>query len=166
MLHAFLEIGCKTSLMAKRLLIGVGNIMRGDDGVGPYIVQQLQQQYADDNVTLLSHHGEGASLMAAWEGFDEVCLVDAIAKGDNAGRLVVLDALETKIPSDFFHYSTHAFSVAEAVEMARALSDLPNFFRIVGIEAEHYGPGEGLSIAVQKAADELLREWPGGFFAL
>ena len=59
------------------------------------------------------------------------------------------DAGNSPIPSDFFNYSTHAFSVAEAVELARALNKLPTRLLIYGIEGVDFSAGIGLTEAVQ-----------------
>ncbi len=58
--------------------------------------------------------------------------------------------------SRFFHYSTHAFSVAEAVELARALDQLPSRLILYGIEGRDFSAGERLSPEVGAAVDELI----------
>ena len=56
----------------------------------------------------------------------------------------------------FFHYSTHAFSVAEAIELGRALGKLPPRVILYGIEGKDFAAGETLSPEVASAADEVL----------
>jgi hydrogenase maturation protease len=56
-----------------------------------------------------------------------------------------------------FHYSTHRFGLAEAVETARALGLLPGSLRVFGIEGQDFGAGIGLSPAVEHSADLLVR---------
>jgi hydrogenase maturation protease len=56
-----------------------------------------------------------------------------------------------------FHYSTHAFSVAEAVELARALGELPPKLVLYGIEGKNFDCGIGLSSEVEKATEEIVR---------
>ena len=93
--------------------------------------------------------------MAAWEHADAVWLVDAIRCNGVAGRVVRIDARLDTVPADFFRYSTHAFSVAEAVELARVLGTLPERLVIFGVEGADFGSGEGLSPRVARAAAEV-----------
>ncbi|MGE3724138.1 MAG: hydrogenase maturation protease [Candidatus Sericytochromatia bacterium] len=139
------------------LLIGVGNPFRRDDGLGPAVLAALKPT-APEGVIFSAQSGEGSTLMAAWQGYDQVLLVDAVCSGAPAGTLHVLDAMQGPIPSRFFHYSTHAFSVAEAIEMARALGELPRQLTLLGIEGADFGAGQGFSPAVQAAWPELLRQ--------
>ena len=137
------------------LLIGVGNEYRRDDGVGRWIAQKLRAKYIP-NTTITEESGEGASLMDAWKGADAVILFDAVSSGVAPGTIYRLDAHVQPIPQQFFHYSTHAFSVAEAVELSRALNQLPPRFIVYGIEGKTFASGVGLSWEVETAAQEVV----------
>ena len=138
------------------LVIGLGNDYRGDDAVGHFIARRLKA-IGGDNVIVLEKSGEGAALIEAWKGADFVILIDAVHAGGAAGTIHRFDAAAQPIPSRFFHYSTHAFSVAEAVELARALNQLPAKLIVCGIEGKTFDSGVGLSIEVERAAEEVLR---------
>ena len=75
---------------------------------------------------------------------------------EKAGKVHYLQAAADHIPSDFFKYSSHAFSLAEAVEMARVLDQLPSQLTVYGIEGNDFDHGEGLSPAVLIAIEPLL----------
>lgn len=137
------------------LVIGLGNAFRGDDGVGRVVARRLRE-VALPGVTVREESGEGAALMEAWMDAGAVILVDAVQSGAAPGTIHRLDATRTPVPSRFFHYSTHAFSVAEAVELARALNQLPPRLILYGIEGGDFTAGEQLSPEVAAAVDELL----------
>ncbi len=137
------------------LIIGVGNEFRGDDGAGIVVVRHLRPQ-ARANVTILEASGEGAALMEIWKGASRVILIDVTRSGSAPGTIHRFEAHAEPLPSRFFHYSTHAFSVAEAVEMARALNQLPPQLIVYGIEGRNFTAGEGLSPEVEKAADSVI----------
>ncbi|RMF77097.1 MAG: hydrogenase maturation protease [Planctomycetota bacterium] len=137
------------------LIIGVGNACRSDDGVGIAVARRLRDAKAPARI--IDASGEGAALMELWRPYSQVTLVDAVRSGGRPGRIVRIDATRQRVPSDFFHYSTHAFSVAEAVEMARALDVLPARLVIYGIEGADFSPGFRLTPAVNRAADEVAR---------
>jgi hydrogenase maturation protease len=138
------------------LVIGLGNDYRGDDAVGHVVARRLKA-IAGDAVRVLEESGEGAALIETWRGADFVILIDAVHCGGTAGTIYRFDAKTEPIPGSFFHYSTHAFSVAEAVELARALNQLPGRLVVYGIEGKTFDAGVGLSPEVEAAADKVLR---------
>ena len=137
------------------LLIGVGNEFRGDDGVGIIVARRLRAS-KPANLTILEASGEGAALMEAWKDASHVIVIDATRSGSAPGKIHRFEAHTEPLPSRFFHYSTHAFSVAEAVELARALNQLPPQLIVYGIEGRNFTAGEGLSPEVEKAADSVI----------
>ena len=136
-------------------IIGVGNAWRGDDGAGIAVVRALREQ-ALPGVTVLEATGEGAALMAAWQDAEVVILVDAVRSGAEPGKIHLFDARDEHLPTDFFHYSTHAFSVAEAVELARVLDQLPPRIIVYGIEGKTYEAGAGLSPEVAQGVEQVV----------
>ncbi len=135
------------------LIIGIGNEYRSDDAVGLIVARMLQAQKLP-RVSILEATGEGTSLMEAWKGAEQVILVDAVTSEAPAGTIHQLDAQSGQIQPGLFALSTHAFGVAEAVELARVLGNLPAWLVIYGIESKHFIAGEGLSPEVERAARE------------
>src|ERR1051326_3184018 len=108
------------------LIIGIGNEYRSDDGVGLVVARELQAKKLPQ--TLVTEcNGDGAGLMEMWESGTTVILVDAVSSGANPGTIYRLDALTQPIPAFFPFPSTHAFGVAEALRLARALDQLPRY---------------------------------------
>ncbi len=136
------------------LIIGVGNRYRQDDGVGPALVQRLKKKLGP-SADLVEKSGEGAELMETWKNYNAVYLIDAVSSKKKPGTIHRFDAAKEKLPQDFFHYSTHAFSVAEAVELARALNELPPRLIIYGIEGKNFNSGQGLSKEAKKALTQV-----------
>lgn len=138
------------------LVIGVGNRDRGDDAVGPLVASRLKRR-AGQNFKVVERTEAGLSLIDAWEGAGKVIILDAVRSGAAAGEIHRIDASADSIPADFFHRSTHAFGIVEAIEVARALCSLPPRVIVYGIEGALFEAGAELSAAVEKAADELER---------
>ncbi|HKC88432.1 MAG TPA: hydrogenase maturation protease [Blastocatellia bacterium] len=139
------------------LIIGVGNEYRGDDAVGLIVARRLKERLAD-SAKVLEQSGDGAALMDAWRGADAVIIIDAVTSGAAAGAIHRFDANTRPIPNDAFRCSTHAFGVAEAIELSRALMRLPRSLVVYGIEGKNFGDGVGLSPEVEKAACEAVRQ--------
>ncbi|MDE3067412.1 MAG: hydrogenase maturation protease [Verrucomicrobiota bacterium] len=145
----------KPEEQAAILVIGVGNPYRGDDSVGLAVARKLRAQ-GPARAVIREENGEGASLIEAWRGAPAVIIVDAVQSGARPGTIHRLDAGRQRVPSRFFHYSTHAFSVAEAVELARTLNQLPPRLMIYGVEGKNFQAGEGLSPEVENAVPEVV----------
>jgi hydrogenase maturation protease len=143
-------------------LIGVGNPFRSDDGVGRAVVRRLFGR-VPPGVTLQEESGDGTDLLEAWKGTGCVILVDAVQSGAPPGTIHRFDARTEKLPTWFSHYSTHAFGVGEAIELARTMGDLPNRLVVYGIEGLDFSAGTELSPQVAKtvtaAANLVLQEF-------
>lgn len=136
------------------LVVGIGNRFRKDDGVGPWVAEALQEAGLEARV----HAGDGTGLLDLFGQHDDIILVDATRSGAVPGSLVALDAGLAPLCADMFHYSTHRFGLAEAVETARALGSLPQRLRVYGIEGRDFGAGIGLTDRVAHAAMALLAD--------
>lgn len=142
--------------MSDVLFVGVGNRWRRDDGVGPVVVQALAQALAGHGARAMEHGADGAGLIDIFASAAAVVLIDATRSGAAPGTVQRFDAVAGPLRADLFHYSTHRFGLAEAVETARALGQLPARLLVLGIEGADFGPGEGLSTPVARAAKALI----------
>jgi len=138
------------------LIIGVGNLYRCDDAIGILIARNLEGRKSE-RMSVKEQSGEGTSLMEAWDDYNRVLIVDAVSSGSPPGSIHRLDASKT-IPSKFFSCSTHNFGVAEAIELARTLNQLPEDLRLYGIEGKNFEPGETLSPELESVVEEVADE--------
>jgi len=141
-----------TPISPGQLIIGVGNSLRSDDGVGIWVARRLREQLPP-GISVVEASGEGASLIDMWKGFASVILVDAVSSGTAPGTVHRLDAAEP-VRAQFFRCSSHAFGVGEAVELARVLNQLPPRLIIYGIEGANFAAGAELSPVVARSAAE------------
>lgn len=139
--------------MALRI-IGCGTFDRGDDAAGLLVARRLHGL----GVETVEQSGESASLMDCWTGFEHVILVDATAARGKPGRTIVWDAHAGKLPRDVLACSTHAFGVCEAVELARAMSRLPESLFIYGIEGKHFALGSPLTPEVMRSVASVVQQ--------
>lgn len=139
---------------AKRVLIGIGNELRGDDAAGLLAVRAIAGRLPP-GWRAIEHSGEGASLLEALRGAEAAVLVDCTQSGAPPGTLRRIAADAASVASRLFHYSTHAFGVAEAIEVGRALGALPERLVIHGIEGACFTAGAPLSPEVAAAIEGL-----------
>ncbi|HSD66944.1 MAG TPA: hydrogenase maturation protease [Vicinamibacteria bacterium] len=138
----------------RRVLIGVGNPERGDDGAGRAVARRLAAR-VDRAFEVRESSGEAASLMDAWTGFDEVVLVDACRGAGPPGSVHRFGPVDVGRVATL-HASTHSLGVAAAIGLARALGTLPERLVIYAIEAGRCAEGEGLSPEVDEGAREVV----------
>jgi hydrogenase maturation protease len=136
------------------LIIGLGNEVRGDDAAGLAAARQLKREFAE-RVEVLESGGDGAQLMQAWKDARSVIVVDAAASGTPPGTVHRFDACDEALPAGRFGGSTHAFGLSEAIELARALGELPQRLVIYAIEGKGFETGAALSPEVQAAIESL-----------
>ncbi|ULP30070.1 MULTISPECIES: hydrogenase maturation protease [Leptolyngbya] len=143
--------------MQNTMLIGVGNEFRHDDAVGLMILRKLRNQLPE-TISTIEASGEGTTLIELWQTSDTVYLFDAVSSGSEIATIHRIDVHTQSIPSQFFHYSSHAFGVAEAVELARSLNQLPNKLILYGVEGSNFAIGIGLSEAVEQAIETAIQQ--------
>jgi hydrogenase maturation protease len=145
----------------RRIVIGVGNPDRGDDAVGRAVARRLLGALPAD-VEIVEAEGEATALMARLDGAEEAYLVDACASGAAAGTVRRFDVGAGPLPQDAFGVSTHGFGLAEAIELARALGQLPRRCIVYAVEGASFEIGAALSgpvaVAVADVADRLRAE--------
>jgi hydrogenase maturation protease len=142
---------------APRLIIGIGNIYRSDDGAGIAAIRQLKGQLPA-RVRVLEASGEGTALVETWKDAASVILIDAVRSGAPPGTIHRLDARNDKIAAELFLCSSHAFSLAQAIELARALNQLPQHLIVYGIEGQSFKAGEMLSPPVEAAIGRVVSQ--------
>jgi hydrogenase maturation protease len=140
--------------VSEALVVGLGQRERGDDAIGPAVAAALAAQRLP-GVRVIEHE-DPVRLLEEWDGADLVVVVDAVRSGQRPGMVRVLDARDP-LPRRVAGGGTHAFGLAAAVELARALGRLPPRLVIVGVEAGHFGIGEPLSPAVAAALGPAVR---------
>jgi hydrogenase maturation protease len=142
----------------RKVIIGIGNDFQGDDAVGRIIARKIERLHLP-NVDVLERSGEAAELIDAWKGEDSVVLIDAMVSGAEPGTLKRFDVSDKPLPRTLFqHVSSHTFSVAESIELARALNALPNNIVVYGVEAVRFEAGDALSTGIDIALDDIVKQ--------
>ncbi|WP_317440854.1 hydrogenase maturation protease [Streptomyces collinus] len=137
------------------VVIGVGNPLRGDDGVGPAAVEALRGRVPDGTALAVSD-GEPARLLDLWRGADTVVMVEALrSRPARPGELHILSAADVASRTAAMA-STHALGLEECLALAEALDRLPPRLVVHAMEVAGVELGEGLSEAVQSALPELI----------
>jgi hydrogenase maturation protease len=148
--------------MTKTLIIGCGNLLRGDDAVGPVLVRHLWERGLPAEVRCADGGTGGMDVAFQMRGVPHVILVDACTSGSEPGATFQLQGSDVEHLPPLAGVNLHAFRWDHALAFARwALKDeYPARIDVYLIEAQSLSVGESLSSPVQAAmhrlADRLL----------
>lgn len=141
----------------KKLIIGIGNEYRRDDSIGLWIARDLRKAKLPET-KIVESSGEITELMNCWENADWVLAVDALDAGGSPGTLHCFNAQEGPLPTESFSCSTHAISLPEAIELARALGRLPSHLYVYGIQGKNFSAGEKISTELQTKKNSIVKK--------
>jgi len=122
----------------KTLVLGIGNPILGDDGIGSYVAQELASKVKGEDVDVKDANTHGLNLLELLAGYDRVIIVDAIkTENGEVGRIYKLR------PEDFtniVHFATslHDTNLATTIEIGKKLlaEQMPNEIIIFAVEVE------------------------------
>ena len=144
---------------SKPVLIGVGNILLSDEGVGIHIVRQLRDS---DISKLVEIHEIGTSsfkLLNVIEGNSHVIIVDAVRMDEKPGTVKKIDLIiEDNIGLLPQFTSLHQLDLISTLKMAKGVIDLPKKIVLIGIEPSSLEAGTELSKLVEEAVPKAISE--------
>ena len=147
------------------LVVGLGAPDRGDDAIGGVIAHVIDEWHS--SAVRVVTREDPTALVQLWDGFETVVVVDAVMSGAEPGTVVVRDvgAQGEQLPTAAWAASgrggSHAFGLAGAVELARALGTLPPHVAVVGVEAGTFALGpmsDAVVASIPRAAAAVFAE--------
>lgn len=138
------------------LVVGVGNAARGDDGIGPAVIEAIRAEPELADAETVVAAGDLSDLVVTWEPDQDVVIVDAMIGGGPPGTVVTIDGLRDPLPEADRPLSSHGFGLADTVQLARALGRLPRSLTIVAVQVgdiDHLAP---LTEPVRDAVAEVV----------
>lgn len=135
-------------------VIGIGSEIRGDDGAGIYIMNELQRKMNSAGVEFLIGGTTPENLSGPLRRMkpSHILMIDTTKMGMKPGEGALVDP--AKIGERGF--STHTFSLAKIADYFKEITGAEVVF--LGIEPKSNDLGEGLSAEVTQGADELVRK--------
>lgn len=138
------------------LVLGLGNVLLGDDGVGPLALARLERDYRfPPEVRLVEGGTLGLALLGELTQAEHVILVDAVATDQAPGTLVRLDG-EAVRDAVRERLSVHQVGVADLLDAARLIGCYPASVVLLGLVPASIGLRVGRTEAVDTALAELV----------
>lgn len=134
---------------ARVLILGIGNILLRDEGIGVRIIEALKQHHVPEDVELVDGGTAGADLIDILSDRRTVLVIDA-AQSDAAPGTLLKFSPENCIPQQDSSLSLHQLDIPHTLAMIRLLGCAPEKVVIYGIVPETVTPGLELSQTLLK----------------
>ena len=121
--------------MKDTLIIGIGSILRGDDGVGSRVIDELEKRHLPENVVLERGDLSGLDLLKYFPKFEKVIIIDAADMKEKPGTIKVFSLKDIKNNAFKDAVSTHGMALPETLALSERL-DIKSDIKVVGIQPE------------------------------
>jgi len=140
--------------MIKTLVLGLGNTLFKDDGLGVQAIERLE--VASLSVEIKNGATLGLGLFETLKNADKAVVVDAVDMGQTPGTIARFTALEILDLPASQNFSLHEIGLLEVLKIGKSLNEDFRNVIIIGVQPKEIGPGEGLSEEVEKAVPQVL----------
>lgn len=140
---------------AGTLVLGLGNTLRGDDGLGVRAIEALEQMNLPGEVRVDEGGTGGITILQMMEGFRRVIIVDTVDAGLPPGSIVKTMVTEDQLAGENVETSLHSAGLATAFQLGAALGGLPPI-ALIGVQGRDFGWGSGLSEPVAAALPAVI----------
>lgn len=138
------------------LILGLGNLLQGDDGVGCRVAQELERRALPDHVHVLDGGTPGLGLLNLFEGRERVIIIDAAEMGLPPGEFRRFEPRDVTLTGSKDRFSLHRTGVMNALTLARELNiELPHIV-FFGVQPAIVAWNDALSPAVQAAVPQVV----------
>lgn len=145
--------------MKKILVAGIGSVLLGDDGIGPYVTHSLQANYAFDEGIEIEDLGTPAlDLIDHVAGLDALIVVDAVKNGGAPGAITLYRKPELMQHTPTARMDPHSPALSDALWAAEFNGNAPKEVLLIGVSGESYESGCSLSRSVHGRVDEVIQE--------
>ena len=128
-------------------MIGIGNPLMGDDGIGPRLIEELN--LLETGVELIDIGTGGMQLVHVLAGYDAVLLIDAADMGIEPGQFRVFSPENAVSVKECRSYSLHDWDIMRSIEISNDLGEAPERILILAIQPGSLRMGEGISPEVE-----------------
>lgn len=140
----------------KILILGIGNLLMGDEGVGVHTIRELEKISLPENIDLLDGGTGGFHLLEYFQTYKRLIMIDATMDGEKAGTIKLI---KPKFASDFPKaLSAHDIGLKDLVESATILGSMPDVYLFTVTISEIKSMTMELSEDVANAIPEVIEK--------
>ncbi|MDY0390954.1 HyaD/HybD family hydrogenase maturation endopeptidase [Desulfobulbus oligotrophicus] len=141
----------------KTLVLGIGNLLIGDEGVGCRTVAELNRRYSlPASVECVDGGTAGFELLGLLDNREQVILIDALQDGREPGAVIRVEG--EHVPRAFLIRTTpHQLGICDVLATAQLTGTMPKHLTLYGIEPKQLDVGIGLSPEVEAGMEKTIR---------
>ena len=160
MTNKITDIRAKKEQPPRVVVIGVGNLLLKDEGIGVHVAHALQQMDIPQDVTIIDG-GTAPDLVAYSEAGDKLIIIDAVKAGGEPGTIYRFHPHDLSAEAEGA-ISTHELGVEQSLRIMKLMGNEPREIVIIGVELKEIEWGTELSTELQqripKIVEVLLKE--------
>jgi hydrogenase maturation protease len=145
------------SLSKKIAVVGIGNTLRRDDGIGIIVLESLLEFYKREDIDYFNFSGASFDLLYKIKSYGVVLLIDGINAGLNVGQLLISELKDIEYKIDNSATSTHELSLKDIFEFSQKLGIKTKIY-VAGIQVGDTSFGEGLSDALKNKEKDIIKK--------
>ncbi len=138
------------------LVIGIGNLLCRDDGLGVRVAEMLANEDLPTGVQVRELGTPGWGLVNHFQGWRRVFLIDAVEMGEEPGACHRLEASQAQFIPANQSISLHEPGLADSLALAQALNLMPDEVVLFGVEPATTEPGDEMSPQVKNAIPSIV----------
>jgi len=139
----------------KTLILGVGNVLLKDEGVGIHAIRAMENEKLPPDVSLMDGGTGGLHLISWLQGYDRIIMIDATLDDNLPGTIRLI---QPRYASDFPHLmSAHEIGLRDMIEAMSLTGILPEILLIVISAADISEVGTELSPEIQAVVPEIVK---------
>ena len=143
--------------MQRLAVIGIGNTLRRDDGIGVIVLGSLLKFYKREDTDYFDFTAASFDLLHRIKTYDEVLLIDGISAGLSVGELLISELNDIECKLDNLFTSTHELNLKSIFEFSKSLGIKTKIY-VAGIQVQDTSFGEGLSESLNNKLEEILQK--------
>jgi hydrogenase maturation protease len=137
------------------VILGVGNLLLSDEGVGVHVANKLMEMNLPAGVEVIEGGTDGFRLMNVVTGADRLIVVDAVKGGSSPGSIYRFDINDVPSSPDAYKTSVHQIGILEVVHLSELVGQTPET-TVIGVEPKSLDMGMELSPEVQEKIPKII----------
>ncbi len=139
---------------ARTAVVGVGNLLLKDEGIGVHIARALQQMAISQDTEIIDG-GTSPDLPYYLNGADKLVIIDAVKGGSKPGTVYRFRPGDVNIESAEM-VSVHELGLEQSLKIMKLMGSKPKEIVVIGIEPKEIDWGTELSAELQQKIPEIL----------
>ncbi|MEW6569836.1 MAG: HyaD/HybD family hydrogenase maturation endopeptidase [Nitrospirota bacterium] len=141
--------------MGKIVILGVGNFLLSDEGVGVHVANELTKMDLPANVSVIEGGTDGFRLLNFITDADRLIVIDAVKGGSDPGTIYRFDIDDVRSAPSGFKTSVHQIGILEVIDLSGLIGKTPHA-TVIGIEPGSLEMSMELSEKVKASIPKII----------